>query len=151
MGIPVTIIGITIPHSVAPSPVHLREQRKPYQRPLGYPEKKKKRKTDYFHAGVSGASITVSPASSRPGPCQLDLKWSCSEASARSCGFSLTLMPRVMPREPCNIICFPCHLILLANGFYLPIYTNRFYFSHSCSSRGQFKKRKNIVCKYVNS
>lgn len=64
-----------------------------------------------LHAWVSGAYITASLATSRQGPCQLDLKWSRSEATARSCGFPLTLMPRVMPQEPWDIICFTCHLI----------------------------------------
>lgn len=39
-----------------------------------------------FHEWVSGGCTTPSPATSRAGPCQLDLKWSCSEATARSCG-----------------------------------------------------------------
>lgn len=39
-----------------------------------------------FHSRVSGGGcITPSLATSRAGPCQLDLKWSCSEATARSC------------------------------------------------------------------
>lgn len=74
-----------------PFPVHLREQRKPYWGPLGYPEKEKEKKIDYFYAWVSGGSISVSRASSRPGSRQLDLKWSCSEAAARSCGFSINI------------------------------------------------------------
>lgn len=62
---------------------------------LGYPEEKKQNKTEKqtrgresvcFHEWVSGGCITPSPATSRAGPCQLDLKWSCSEATARSCG-----------------------------------------------------------------
>lgn len=140
--IPASIIATAVPHSAPPSPVHLWEQRTPERwRPLGYPEnEKKKENTDYFHAWVSDACITISPASCRLGPCQLDLKWSRSEATARSWGFPLTLMPGVMPREPCNIICFLCHLILLASSFYMPIYTNRFHFSYSCSSRGHYQK-----------
>ena len=98
---------------------------------------RKKRKC--FHAWVSGACITISSVSSRPGPCLLDLKWSSLEASARSCGFPLTLMPEVMPWEPCNIICFPCHLIVLANGLYCFYQSIQIDFtsSHPCSSTGQ--------------
>lgn len=83
------------------------------------PWKEIKGKQTICNAWISGACITVSLASSRPGLCQLDLKWSRSEATARSCGFPLTLMPGVMPWGPCIIICFPCHLIVLASGFYM--------------------------------
>lgn len=101
---------------------HLCKQSTPKQLgPLGYPEergkeKKRKRqreKQSAFMHGYQVAASPPSPATSRPGPCQLDLKWSRSEATARSCGFPLTLMPWVMPREPGNIICFTCHLIPL--------------------------------------
>lgn len=73
--------------------------------------KRQREKQSAFMHGYQVAASSPSPATSRPGPCQLDLKWSRSEATARSCGFPLTLMPWVMPREPGNIICFTCHLI----------------------------------------
>lgn len=121
--------------------------RKPQRGPLGCPEMEKNNKTDYFHAWVSGACITVSSAVFRLWLWQLDLKWSRLEATARSCGFPLTLMPEVMPQEPCNIICFPCHLILHANAFCMPIYTNRFYFSPSLLQQRSVSRRGAHLCK----
>lgn len=79
----------------------------------GKKEKRQREKQSAFMHGYQVAASPPSPATSRPGPCQLDLKWCRSEATARSCGFPLTLMPWVMPREPGNIICFTCHLIPL--------------------------------------
>lgn len=85
----IVIVSASRPSSQAPhsTPRQLRL--------LGYPEEKKQNKTEKqtrgresvcFHEWVSGGCITPSPATSRAGPCQLDLKWSCSEATARSCG-----------------------------------------------------------------
>lgn len=151
------IIGIAALHSAPPYTIHPWEQRTPlWQWPLGYPVRGEggKEKTDYFHAWVSGACITISPTSSRLGPCQLDLKWSRSEATARSCGFPLTLMPGVMPQEPCNIICFSCHLMLLANSFYMPIYTKLIWFFHiPVKLRSLLKRHFSILmlrCIYID-
>lgn len=81
-----------------------------------------------FHEWVSGGCITPSPATSRAGPCQLDLKWSCSEATARSCG-SININAQGNAIEPRNVIGFICRLI------HIPIYANRVHFSLSWSSR----------------
>lgn len=59
MGIPATIIATAVPHSVLPSPVPLREQRKSYRGPLGYPGKQKKTKTVFF---MHGYQVPASPS-----------------------------------------------------------------------------------------
>lgn len=140
-----TVIAAGFLHLTLEFSVHLREWSEPYRGASGMPWKgEKNRKTDYFNAWVSGVCITISQAYSRPGSCLLDLKWSCSEATARSCGFPLTLTPSLMPWEPCSVIGLPCHLILLTSGFTMPVCANWFYFIFldSCPNRGQRKINK---------
>lgn len=121
------------------------------------PWKEIKGKQAICNAWISGACITVSLASSRPGWCQLDLKWSRSEATARSCGFPLTLMPGVMPWGPCIIICFPFHLIVLATGFYVSV-LSFFYivvsagsFVNTITQNKYVKAFKNLIVIYSDN
>lgn len=64
---------------------------------------------------------------SRPGMFQLDLKWSCSQAKRKVVGFSININAQGYAMGGFHIICLPCHLIPLSNGFNIP---NRFYFIH---------------------